>query len=345
MSQPSPSRRHPRRRHALAGPLASALLALAALTAGCGDDGSGTGQPDSAGAAAADARVDGDGPIGPGNPDAGTTTATDPALDGTATVSERTATIPGATAGRQVTATVYTPSSPGPRPLVVISPGFQMARTQYASYARHLATWGFAVVLADYAGSLFPNHQDLAADVRAVITWALADSALAADPTKVATAGHSLGGKVSTLVAIADDRVRAVVAWDPVDSNAPSAIDGLGGTSAAIAVVGETTNGSGGFMPCAPAADNFTQFYAAAGSPALQMTMVGADHMDWVDDPGCPLCGFCTAGTLAPSVVRTASRRLDVAWLRRHLLADMAMEPWLTSPPEVGAGQAMVLRK
>ena len=93
----------------------------------------------------------------------GSTADRDPALDGDATVTTATASIPGASAGRTLAATVFTPSSPGPRPLVVISPGFQMQRAQYVSYAQHLATWGFAVVLADYSdGSLFPNHATLA---------------------------------------------------------------------------------------------------------------------------------------------------------------------------------------
>jgi predicted dienelactone hydrolase len=231
--------------------------------------------------------------------------------------------------------------------LVVISPGFQMARTQYTSYAAHLATWGFVVILADYTDtSFFADHQKAADDIRAVITWALARPDLGIDSSKVAATGHSLGGKLSILAASSDPRIKAIVAWDPVDSNSPSVAPQLMGTvGAAIAVIGETTNATGGMMPCAPGAENFQQFYAAARSPALAMTMNGADHMDWVDDPSCAFCGFCTAGTLSPSTTRTATKRLDVAWLRRQLFGDTAMEPWLSSPPELAAGSAAVTRK
>ena len=100
----------------------------------------------------------------------------------------------------------------------------------------------------------------------------------------------------------------------------------LANLSAAIAVIGETTNASGGGMPCAPAAENFAQFYAAAPSPAISVTVTGADHMDWVDDPSCGFCGFCAPGTADPELVRRVTRRLDVAWLRRQLLADAAMD-------------------
>jgi len=271
----------------------------------------------------------------------------DPALDGAATVTTATAAIPGATAGRTVQATVFTPSSPGPRPLVVISPGFQMARAQYTSYARHLATWGFAVVLTDYAGgSLFPNHTTLANDVPKVIDWALAQPALAVAPTQIALAGHSLGGKISVYAASLDPRVKAVVAWDPVDANSPSvAPELMANLTAAIAVVGETTNGSGGGMPCAPTADNFQAFYAAAASPALAVTVVGADHMDWVDDPSCGLCGFCSPGAAPEERARVVTRRLDVAWLRRYLLADLSMDTWLDAPPELAASAVTIQRR
>lgn len=250
-----------------------------------------------------------------------------------------TVSIPGATSGRTVPATIFAPMGGTNNPLVVISPGFQMSRTQYASYARHLATWGFVAVLTDYAETgFFADHAKLAADVPAVITWAIANTALSIDATKVATAGHSLGGKMSIFAASLDNRIKAVVAWDPVDSNNPSvAPEKMTSLTAAIAVVGETTNASGGGMPCAPAADNFSQFYAAAPSPALSITVMGADHMDWVDDPSCGFCGFCTAGTASPDLSRKVTRRLDVAWLRRRLLADTAMDAWLNNPPEMSS--------
>lgn len=307
------------------------LCAVVALW-GCGG---------SSGSASIDAPASSDGPgaavdSSPGvdAPPAGT----DPAQDGSSTVTTATASIPGATAGRTVAATVFTPSDAGMRPLVVISPGFKMARAQYTSYAHHLATWGFVVVLTDYAdSSFFPDHQKLADDVGAVIDWALAQPALAIDPLKIATVGHSLGGKISMLAASDDHRIKAVVGWDPVDSSSPSVAPEKMTMPAAIAVVGETTDGAGGGMPCAPTAENFQQFYAAAGSPALAITVKGADHMDWVDDPTCALCTFCTAGTAAPALARTVSRRLDVAWLRRKLLDDAAMQPWLDAPPELAA--------
>ena len=279
---------------------------------------------------------------GGGNPDAPATSGTDPATMGPYTVSSMDVNIPGSAQGRTVPATIYTSNAPGPHALVVISPGFQMARTQYASYAEHLASWGFVAVNCTYADTgFFADHQKLADDVGAVITYALAQQSLAIDSAKIATAGHSLGGDISTLAAADDPRVKAVVGWDPVDASNPSVVpEKMGSLHAALAVVGETTDGAGGGMPCAPTADNFQQFYMAAASPAYQLTVAGADHMDWVDDPSCPICGFCTAGTADASLARTTTKRVNVAWLRRQLFNDTAMDAWLAAPPEAGTSVA-----
>ena len=270
--------------------------------------------------------------------------AADPANNGSATVAMQDVMIPGATTGRTLPATIYTPSGAGPFPLVVISPGFQMARTQYASYANHLATWGFVAVLTDYADqSLFADHQLLANDIPAVIDYMLANANI--DAAKIALAGHSLGGDISVLAATAEPRVKAVVGWDPVDGSPSVVPEKMGSFTAALAVVGETTDGSGGFMPCAPTADNYAQFYAAAPSPASSMTLAGADHMDWVDDQSCTVCTLCTEGTASPDLAHQTTRRLNVAWLRSQLYADASMATWLASPPEVAAGTATVDQK
>lgn len=278
----------------------------------------------------------------------GQATGRDPAGDGDFSVTEASATIPGASQGRMLAATVYAPTgTSGSRPLVVVHPGFQMPRTQYASYARHLATWGFVAVVTDYAESGFAiDHARIAGDVPAVIDWALAQPALAIDADRIAAVGHSLGGKISVFAASLDPRIKAIVGWDPVDSSNPSvAPEKMTALGAALAVIGETTNGSGGFMPCAPAADNFAAFYAAATTPAISITVIGADHMDWVDDPSCGFCGLCSPGTASPDLVRTVTRRLDVAWLRRHLLGDFLMEPWLLTPPEAVSGVLEIVHK
>ena len=304
-----------------------------------------TADAPSGGAIDAPGAIDGaiDAPV-PG--DGGATT--DPADDGPYSVATSTASIPGATAGRTLPATLFVPTGgPTPRPLVVISPGFQLSRTQYTSLAHHMATWGFAVISTDYADTgLFADHTALAEDVPAAITWALAQSSLAVDAQRVAVAGHSLGGDISAYALSLDPRIKAMVGWDPVDASNPSVVpEKMGSVTAAIAVVGETTDASGGFMPCAPAGDNFQAFFAASPAPAVEVTIVGASHMNWVDDPSCAVCGFCTAGTASAASVHTITRRLDVAWLRRQLLGDTSMDAWIDHPPELATGAISIQRR
>ncbi len=252
-----------------------------------------------------------------------------------------------------IAATVCAPSidgttaAPGPFPLVVISPGFQLARGQYRLYCDHLATWGYVAIARDYGAS--GNHQAKAAEVGKVIDWALgAASGLAPrlDPTRVAVAGHSLGGKVSVNAAILDARVRAVIGWDPVDALPPFGNDGsmsvtpelMANLRVPIALVGELTDATGGLggMSCAPAADNYQQFYRAAcqASAAVEVTIAMADHTDWIGDrASCGLaCLACSNGATPETTVHAITKRVTTAWLDRHLRGDATMDAWLGAP-------------
>jgi dienelactone hydrolase len=252
-----------------------------------------------------------------------------------------------------VTATICSPSSDGgstpiatASPLVVMSPGFQLPRSQYLSACEHLATWGYLVILQTYSQSGFSiDHQTLADDVGRIIDWALGgDSGLAArvDGDRIAATGHSLGGKVSILAATGDARIGAVIGWDPVDANSPSVTPELmDELTIPLAVIGETLDSSGGFMPCAPADNNYQQYFehACAATAALEVTVAEADHMDWVDDrSSCGItCSFCSTGETDDAVTRQITRRLTTAWLEVHLRGRSDAAGYLATPA-LGSG-------
>jgi pimeloyl-ACP methyl ester carboxylesterase len=237
-------------------------------------------------------------------------------------------------------------------PLVVFLPGFQLDAAQYALTQERIAGHGFVVVGADPTATFASaNHVEMAADAVAVIDWALAAPGLASaiDPARIAMMGHSLGGKVSTMTAARDARVRALVLLDPVNGTAgpfggytASAPDIVPEQVAPLAIpmgiFGETLDGTGGFggTPCAPAAQNYTTFYdaASAGSSpwAAEWTLTGANHMQFLDDRStCGLtCSFCAMPTASDAVVLTAVRTLSVAFLRRHFRGETAMDAYLT---------------
>jgi pimeloyl-ACP methyl ester carboxylesterase len=257
--------------------------------------------------------------------------------------------------------TVYSPSTDGgataaagPFPLVIVSTGFQIGRANYDLTCRHLATWGYLVIIHDYTSG---NHDQKATEIGDLIDFALgATSGLAAriDATKIAVAGHSLGGKVSIGAAIDDARIGTVIGWDPVDALPPFGNDGstsfapekINQLTKPIAILGETTDSTGAFgQACAPVADNFQQFFLnACDSPAaLEVNISNADHTDWVDNRGaCGFaCSFCATGTTADATVLTITRRVTVAWLETHLRNQSGFEEFLTTP---GIGAPVTLR-
>lgn len=364
-------------------PLALALLGLPALSA-CGDGGGG-GEPDARVAPPIDAYFPPgtDAYVAPGTDayvtpgtdayvppgtDAGpiempdaftagvdaamTSSGTEPTGMGPYAVTDSTATV--MESGRRTPVTAYVPSLPAgtTAPLVLFLPGFQLNTDQYAGTLERLASHGFVVVGANPAGSLLSvNHVNMAADGRAVITWATSEAPFAAsvDATRIGVAGHSLGGKLSTLITMDDDRIDALYAIDPVDGD-PSPLGGGGSRDrpdlvpsrgAEITVpagfAGETTNGmsGGGFgsMACAPSEQNFQQFYSAATAApwAAQWDITGADHMDFLDNPDCGFtCSVCPDGPADDGTVLATNRTLLTAFFRRHLASDAAMDAYLT---------------
>ncbi len=251
---------------------------------------------------------------------------------------------------RMTTVRVFLPTLPeGTRaPLVLFMPGFQLNSGLYAITLEHLASHGFVVLGADAPGSLLSvNHVEMAADGRAVIDWATttAPFASAVDASMIGATGHSLGGKLATLIAMDDTRIDALLGIDPIDGD-PSPLGGGGSperpdlvpsrgadVTVPAGFIGETFSAAG-FMPCAPAAQNFTQFYMAttAAPWAAQWDMTGADHMDFVDNPvACGFtCGVCRDGLAVDAEVVANTRTIATAFFRRHLRAAAAMDAYLT---------------
>lgn len=249
---------------------------------------------------------------------------------------------------REIPVVAYLPAGlENPAPLVVFLPGFQLTAPQYTGLMTRLASFGFVVVGATPPGSLFSvSHVAMAADAEYVIDWALSESTeimAMVDSEKVGITGHSLGGKVSTMVAFSDSRVKALFAIDPVNGGSPImgytndlpdiVPDQVSPLSIPLVFAGETTNSSGGLQPCAPAAQNFETFFeAATGSPwAIKATFIGADHMDFLDNPNCGLvCSACTAGSADHNIVKAALWTMEVAFFGLHLQGVAEWDVWLT---------------
>lgn len=263
--------------------------------------------------------------------------------------------------GTSIPLTMYVPTSEGPHPVVVFLQGFLLGPDDYASYGEHIGSWGYVVIMPELPGDTQSGDRDATTEL---IDWLAGPGTLdgavlggRADPDLLLLSGHSRGGKVSFLTATTDTRVDAVFGIDPVDTaggpgtnpspdNPSVAPELMPLVLAPMTIVGETVNATGGFMSCAPEAENFRQYFSAATAPAVAIEFVTANHMSFLDDPNCGfVCSACTAGTDDPSVTRRMTQGYMVAFSEWQLRGREGYRDYLAGPftqPDIDAGLVTV---
>jgi hypothetical protein len=328
------------------------MAAVAAGLVACASSGSGNnnnGVPDARGQSGGIDASNNGGPDGSSQrPDGGgPTNLPPPNVVGPYTVAESTATV---TAGAEnATLQIFTSNVGRKAPLVILKHGTSLKTSDYKKLAIRIASHGFVVIGVDTnSNPLDPNaptnieERDLS--IKA-IDYATSTLSATVDETKISMMGHSRGGKLSVMVAAQDSRLDAVLLLDPVNAcgMAPYSSDCPDVTSSQIAsaitkpigIMGEINNAEGGIagMPCAPAAQNYTTIFSALGATTskTEWTFTGADHMDFLSDGTGGLQGLlCLDGPGDDNEIRANVATLSVAFMRRHLTAENAMDAWLT---------------
>jgi predicted dienelactone hydrolase len=253
---------------------------------------------------------------------------------------------------RQVAVRIYTPQGDAPAPLVVINHAFQTNGADYDDYGQRLASHGFVVLIPTWDGGFnLRTHVELAQDHAWLLDWALAANdedggplSGRIDAAHIGSMGHSRGGKQAIFAGILDDRVDAVLGLDPVDSAPPFGggpdtypsltPERMGELNVPTAFIGAGRGGEG-FMPCAPVADNYAAYYAAAQSPSAQYLLPEAGHLDFMANCGLA-CFGCVSGD-DREFAHSFGLRTTVAFFARHLRDDARYDAYL-SPPGLPEG-------
>jgi dienelactone hydrolase len=236
-----------------------------------------------------------------------------------------------ATADDVVDATLYEPTGEGPwtgaPPVIVLMPGFASSHTQWDDWSQRLASWGFVVAAFTFSANSFDapaDHERDAREVSAVLDWL---EGRGVDTAAVATAGHSKGGKIAFFSAVLDDRIDAVVGFDPVDAGgapcfidpkachnwsvAPDSFDGDAGMMDGLAVPTLIFAAPPG--PANPEEHHASLFFGGASSPSTYVLHPEGLHADWPD----------------AYAVGDIDRPMTVAFLAQELWGATGAEPWL----------------
>ncbi|MCZ7584727.1 MAG: hypothetical protein M5R36_16100 [Deltaproteobacteria bacterium] len=273
----------------------------------------------------------------------------DPMDEGPYVAGQKNLTYPDAGTGLNKTLMAYYPSQDngtsvdvqeGRRPIVLIHAGEGIKKEVYASYARHLATWG-------YAALIFENHVrsevKLSDAVTGIIDWLAtlvggdtAPLGPGIDLGKLGAVGHGLGGKIIYHASLDEPRLRVACALDPDDAKPDVPIppgDYFSMLDGPMALVDIATMhvGSGQGGDCVDEDENFEQFYLLSPKPSIEINILGAGYTAFLDNPNCgTACADCTAGTANHLHVKDLARRYVTAFFNVHLRGLSAYSQWIT---------------
>lgn len=244
-------------------------------------------------------------------------------------VSERTVnipTLPGGSTSTMSNSKIYYPSegsgvAPGavPCPIVVFGHGFNISIDQYVSYGRHLASWGYVVVVPTISNPFpLPSHYGRAIDMKAAGRYVAGLDTTASDifygkldRWNWAFAGHSMGGSIACLAADTlriSDTLKCVISFSGPQSTPSTHPQHI---QQPLLILEGTNDG------IAPWNEVCTGFYRGGTQSATFAVIDGANHSQFTDSWTSPL-GDGSA-TISRGLQKRYARRHLTAWLERYL--------------------------
>ncbi|MFO8034303.1 MAG: hypothetical protein R6U88_03955 [Candidatus Bipolaricaulota bacterium] len=278
---------------------------------------------------------------------------------------EESLTVPGERRPLKIILALPVKADAGAAPLVVFSHGFLLEGSDYQSYGLHLASNGLAVALPTYRMTLLDaDHGRLAVQLQLVVDHLAREAdggslSGLVDASRLGLAGHSLGGKLSFMVATQSASPVAVAGIDPVDGGGPGGGDDdrfpavvpgrMAELRVPILLIGAELGGEVRFgQACAPEDRNYQRFFEAASGNAIEITQLDAGHMQYLDDPGCGFaCLVCVQGSAPSEEIRLSAHAYLTAFFVGHLEGRAEALTWLEHKlAEDGeAGRIVVRRK
>ncbi len=200
-------------------------------------------------------------------------------------------------------------------PAVVFLPGRFAPEDQYESYARALASRGFVVAVRGQY-SWFYADASLRRDAVEIADWLRARDDV--DPTRIAVAGHSMGGRDALWAAASDPRFAAVVAVDRFDRG--TAARGRRARDAARArAVDRRGRRVARTRFCGRRGTNYNAYFDDVPNGARLVEIHGADHVQVMDAHDLARPASCRFGPADSTTVRRVARGATVQFLAEQL--------------------------
>lgn len=247
-------------------------------------------------------------------------------------------------------------------PLIVFNHGFLLSAEGYRSYGEHLASHGFVVALPTLPMTfLNVHHAKLAEDIRFAIDYCIASNEQedhplfgAIDATRIGASGHSLGGKLSLLEAVTDDRIVAAALLDPVDAGSPIVKDLERYPSVApermpeleiplLLIGAELGSVKVFFSPCAPEDENYQRYFEAANPPVIEITQLDVGHAQYVDEGVEAATSSCAVGDVPDEWVRASSAAYIAAFFLGTLSGSQQALDWLDDQLTLDGAEGRIL--